>query len=336
MSVQSMCKTDTRDARATCEEVLGLWRAGCELVRVAIPDREALAAFGELRKRLREEGCPVPLCADIHFDYRLALGALEAGAEKLRINPGNIGGEDRVRLLAREALARGVPIRVGVNAGSLERDLLHRWGRTPEALVESARRQAAILEDAGFRDIVVSVKASDVPVMVRAYEVLARETDYPLHLGVTEAGPPPQGLVKSALGIGSLLLQGIGDTIRVSLTAPAREEVEAGYLILEAAGLRRRGVEIIACPTCGRIEVDLFRVVREVRERVSGLPLRRPLKVAVMGCAVNGPGEASEADLGVACGKGVALLFRRGRVVRKVTEEEMVEALIEEIREMGG
>ncbi len=334
--MQSMCKTDTRDVRATWEEVMSLWRAGCELVRVAIPDREALSAFGELRKRLREEGCPVPLAADIHFDYRLALGALEAGADKLRINPGNIGDAEKVRLIAREARDRGVPIRVGVNAGSLEKDLLHRWGRIPEALVESARRQAALLEETGFRDIVVSVKASDVPVMVRAYEILARETDYPLHLGVTEAGPPPQGLVKSAAGIGALLLQGIGDTVRVSLTAPALEEVEAGYLILEAVGARRRGVEIISCPTCGRIEVDLFRVEREVRERLGGLHLRRPLRVAIMGCAVNGPGEASEADLGLACGKGVGLLFRRGRVVRKVGEEEMVEALIEEIREMGG
>ncbi len=329
VSVQSMAKTDTRDAAATAAQVAALARAGCDLVRLAVPDARAAAALGEIRARLRAEGVDVPLCADVHFDHRLALAALEQGVDKLRLNPGNVGGPDRVRAVAAAARERGVPIRVGVNAGSLEKDLLYRYGRTPEALVESALRHVSLLEEAGFSAIVVSVKASDVPTTVAAYRLLAERVDYPLHLGVTEAGPGLAGTVKSAVGIGHLLALGIGDTIRVSLTGDPREEVRVGLEILCALGLRRKTLEIVSCPTCGRLEVDLPRVVREVQERLAGL--EKPVKVAIMGCAVNGPGEAAEADVGLAAGRGVGMIFRRGTMVRKVREEEMVAALVGEV-----
>lgn len=329
VSVQSMAKTDTRDAATTAAQVAELARAGCDLVRLAVPDARAAAALREIRTRLRDAGVDVPLCADIHFDHRLALEALRQGVEKLRLNPGNIGGPDRVRAVAAAARERGVPIRVGVNAGSLEKDLLYRFGRTPEALVESALRHVSLLEEAGFSDIVISVKASDVPTTVAAYRLLAERVDYPLHLGVTEAGPGLPGTVKSAVGIGHLLALGIGDTVRVSLTGHPLAEVEVGLEILYALGLRRRRLELVSCPTCGRLEVDLQRVVREVQERLAGL--KKPVKVAIMGCAVNGPGEAMEADVGLAAGRGVGMIFRRGRMVRKVREDEMVEALVEEV-----
>jgi (E)-4-hydroxy-3-methylbut-2-enyl-diphosphate synthase len=324
-----MTKTDTRDVAKTVAQIRELAACGCEIIRVAVPDAEAAAALKEIKA-----ASPIPVIADIHFDYRLALAALAAGVDGLRLNPGNIGRRDRVRLVVREAKERGVPIRIGVNAGSLERRLLEKHGGvTAEAMVESARDHVALLEEMDFTAIKVSVKAAEVPLMVAAYRKLAREIDYPLHVGVTEAGTLRAGLVKSALGIGMLLAEGIGDTIRVSLTAEPRHEVWAGWEILKALGLRQRGVELVSCPTCGRCEIDLVGIATTVEERLQGVTT--PLKVAVMGCVVNGPGEARDADIGIAGGKGVGLLFRKGEPVRTVPEAALVEELIKEIRAMG-
>ncbi|MGB9886358.1 MAG: flavodoxin-dependent (E)-4-hydroxy-3-methylbut-2-enyl-diphosphate synthase [Moorellales bacterium] len=323
--VQSMTKTDTRDPVATLKQIQELAEAGCELVRVAVPDREAVAALRTIKAH-----SPLPVIADIHFDHRLALAALEAGVDGLRLNPGNIGGPERVREVAREAAAREVPIRVGVNAGSLERELRHRYGGpTPEALVESALRHVRLLEDAGFNLIKISLKAAEVPVMVQAYRLLADKVPYPLHLGVTEAGPLLSGSVKSALGIGILLAEGIGDTIRVSLTADPCWEVKVAYDILRSLGLRQRGVEIISCPTCGRCRIDVDSLAQTVEKRLARVV--EPLRVAVMGCEVNGPGEARQADLGVAGTRGGGVIFRRGEVVRRVSTEEIAEALAQEV-----
>lgn len=332
VSVQGMAKTDTRDVDATVAEISLMAAAGADMVRLAVPDRQAALAVGEIRNRLSSQGLDVPLVADIHFDHRLALECLRQGIEKLRLNPGNIGGEEKVRQVVEAARERNVPIRIGVNAGSLEKDLLERFGRTPRAMVESAMRHVRILERLDYHEIVISLKASEVTTMIEAYENLASEVDYPLHLGVTEAGPGRAGTVKSAVGIGHLLALGIGDTLRVSITGDPVEEILVGLEILYALGLRRGALEIVSCPTCGRIEIDLMRVVREVQERLAGL--EKPVKVAIMGCAVNGPGEAREADVGLAGGRGVGMIFRRGRMVRKVKQEEMVEALIEEIRDL--
>ncbi|MHB8928516.1 MAG: flavodoxin-dependent (E)-4-hydroxy-3-methylbut-2-enyl-diphosphate synthase [Bacillota bacterium] len=327
--VQTMTKTDTRDVPVTLAEVRRLAEAGADLVRLAVPDREAVEALPAL-----VSGSPVPLVADIHFDYRLALEAIQAGVDKLRINPGNIGGVERVRAVATAAKERGVPIRIGVNAGSLEDRLIDRYGGpTPEAMVESALTQAAVLEDLGFTDIVLSLKASDVRRTVEAYRLAAGRCDYPLHLGVTEAGGLLPGTVKSAVGLGLLLAEGIGDTIRVSLTDDPALEVRAGFEILRALGLRSTTPEIISCPTCGRCQVGLAEVVREVEAGLRGL--RVPVKVAVMGCAVNGPGEAREADVGVAAGKGGGLLFRRGQVVGRVAEGDLARALVGEVRRLA-
>ncbi|RPF49690.1 4-hydroxy-3-methylbut-2-en-1-yl diphosphate synthase [Thermodesulfitimonas autotrophica] len=327
--VQSMTNTDTRDVDKTVAQIEELASWGCELVRVAVPDAAAAAALRRIKA-----ASPIPVIADIHFDYRLALAALEAGVDGLRINPGNIGGRERVRLVVTEAKRRGVPIRVGVNAGSLERRLLEKYGGvTAGALVESALDHIRLLEEMDFTAIKVSVKAADVPLMVEAYRRLARAVDYPLHVGVTEAGTLRAGLVRSAVGIGILLSEGIGDTIRVSLTAPPRHEVWAAWEILKALGLRRRGVELISCPTCGRCEIDLVAIATEVEERLQKVTV--PLKVAVMGCVVNGPGEAREADVGIAGGKGVGLLFRKGEPLRTVPEAQLVEELLREIRSMG-
>lgn len=327
--VQSMTNTDTRDVAATVTQIRELAAAGCEIVRVAVPDAAAAEALQAIR---REVG--VPLVADIHFDHRLALAALDAGVDGLRINPGNIGGRDKVKAVVRRAAERGVPIRIGVNAGSLDRRILARYGGvTAEAMVASAREHIAILEDLGFRDIKVSLKASSVPLTVDAYRLLAREVDYPFHVGVTEAGTLRGGLVKSAVGIGILLAEGIGDTIRVSLTAHPRREVWAAYEILRSLGLRRRGVELISCPTCGRCEIDVISIASEVEERLQHVTA--PLKVAVMGCMVNGPGEAREADVGIAGGKGVGLLFRKGQPVRTVPASEMVAVLLEEVERLA-
>jgi len=325
--VQSMTKTDTRDVGATVRQLRALERAGCEIGRLAVPDHAAVPAFARIRGRVA-----MPLVADIHFDHRLAIACIEAGAAKIRINPGNIGGPRRLREVGRRAAAAGCAIRVGVNAGSLERGLLARHGgATPAALVESARGAVRLLEEEGFRAIVVSLKASSVPHTIAAYRLASRALRYPLHLGVTEAGFGLAGVVKSAIGTGALLADGIGDTLRVSLTDSPVEEVRVGREILRALGLRREGVEIVSCPTCGRCGVDLARTARAVRRRLADV--REPLTVAVMGCPVNGPGEARAADVGLAGGRGRAVIFRRGEVLKTVAESEMIDALTEVVRE---
>jgi len=325
--VQSMTITKTHDAEATLAQIRSLAAAGCELVRVAVPFDEDAAALPEIARR-----SPIPVIADIHFTWRHALDALEAGIAGLRLNPGTIGDRKRVKLIAEEAKARGVPIRIGVNAGSLDPELLRRYGYpSAEALVESALREAAMLEEHGFSDIKISVKSEDVNMCVEAYRALAEACDYPLHLGVTEAGPPPQGIVKSAIALGTLLLEGIGDTLRVSLTAPPEEEVVVGWEILKAAGLRRRGVEIVACPSCGRAEVDVFELTRQVQARAPEFP--DGMKVAVMGCPVNGPGESRGADVGIAAGVQQGLLFVGGKSVARYPEDELVDALVAAARD---
>jgi len=327
--VQSMTKTDTRDIRATVAQVRRLEKAGAEIVRVAVPDREAARAFREIRSRVR-----VPLIADIHFDHRLALASLEAGADGLRINPGNIGSLEKVREVVRAAGERRVPIRIGVNSGSLEKDLLAAHGGvTAAAMVESAMRHVRILEDCGFSLIKISLKASDIPRTLEAYRLLAGKVDYPFHAGITEAGRLLPGSVKSAAGLALLLAEGLADTIRVSLTAPPEREVDAAFQILQVLGLRARGVEVISCPTCGRTEVDMMDIAARVEKAVRGL--RTPMKVAVMGCTVNGPGEAREADIGLACGRGSGIIFREGRLLKKVKGKAMVGEFIDEIRKLA-
>lgn len=322
--VQSMTNTNPHDVAATVEQVRRLEEAGCEMVRLAVPDEEAVRALRDIRKEV-----DVPIVADIHFDHRLALGALEAGADKLRINPGNIGGRDKVEAVARAAKERGVPIRVGVNSGSIRRDFLKKYGPTAEAMVESALEEVRILEEVGFQDIVISLKASDVPRTVRAYELIADRVPYPLHIGITEAGTVRSGSVRSAVGLGILLWEGIGDTVRVSLSGDPVEEVRVAYEILKSLDLRRRGAKVVACPTCGRAEIDVASLAERVERALEGL--ERPLTVAVMGCVVNGPGEAKEADVGVAGGRRGGVVFREGKVVRRVEEEEIFDALMEEI-----
>ncbi len=325
VSVQTMTKTDTRDVARTVRQIRTLQAAGAALVRLAIPDAQAAEAFARIRRAVQ-----VPLAADIHFDYRLALLALAAGADKLRLNPGNIGGPDRVAQVVAAAKARRVPIRIGVNAGSLEKEILAKYGRPgPEAMVESALRAIRILQDSAFDSMVVSLKASEVGTTVAAYRMLAGQTDIPLHLGITEAGSLQRGTIRSAVGLGALLAEGIGDTLRVSLTAHPKEEVRVGQEILEALDLARNRPAVISCPTCGRVQADIFGIVREVEKRSARL--KRPLRIAVMGCEVNGPGEAREADVGLAAGRGGGLIFRHGRVVAKVRPEEMLEALWREI-----
>jgi len=323
-----MTNTDTADVAATVAQIQRLSAAGCEIVRVAVPDAAAARALVRIKELV-----DVPLVADIHFDYRLALAALEAGVDGLRLNPGNIGGPEKVAAVARAAGARGVPIRVGVNAGSLERRLLGPGGEvTAQAMVDSALEHIRLLEATGFRAIKVSLKASDVPLMLEAYRLLASRVDYPFHAGVTEAGSVTSGSVRSAVGIGLLLAEGLADTIRVSLTGSPLPEVRVAYEILGAMGIRRRGPEIISCPTCGRCRIDLVPVLEAVESRLATVD--RPLKVAVMGCAVNGPGEARQADVGIAGGRGTGLLFRAGRVLRTVPEGELVETLLQEIENM--
>lgn len=323
VTVQSMTNTSTADIAATREQIARLEEAGCDIVRVAVPDMDAARAIGALKETAR-----IPIVADIHFDYKLAIEAAAAGADKIRLNPGNIGGEDRVAAVVRACRERSVPIRIGVNGGSLEKEILARHGGvTPEALVESALGHARLLNKFDFDDICLSVKASDVPTTVAAYRLLAERTDYPLHLGITEAGTEYMGIIKSAAGIGALLLDGIGDTIRVSLTAEPEREVKAGIALLRALGLRRTGAEVISCPTCGRTQIDLIAIAREVEKRLEGYP--RPITVAVMGCAVNGPGEAARADYGIAGGRGEGVLFKGGRVLRKVPMDNLVDALMD-------
>ena len=323
--VQSMCSTDTRDIRASLQQISRLAEVGCELIRLAVLDDKAVKAL----KIIKEEA-PIPLIADIHFDHRLALGALKAGVAGLRINPGNIGGEKAVAKVVRAAAERRVPIRIGVNSGSLDKDLHQRYGgATPEAMVESALRQVQLLESLQFHEIKISLKSSDVMTMVESYRLLADKVAYPLHLGVTEAGTLIGGTAKSAIGIGLLLAEGIGDTIRVSLTSDPVDEIKAAYEILRALKLRERGVEVISCPTCGRCEIDIIGLTQEVEKRL--LTVKTPLKVAIMGCVVNGPGEAKEADVGIAGGRGQGILFKKGEIVEKLPEGDLVARLLKEI-----
>ena len=323
--VQSMTNTDTRDVEATVKQIKDLEAAGCEVIRVAVVDEEAAKAIRPIRERIG-----IPLVADIHFNYRLALLSLEAGADGLRLNPGNIGSRRKVEEVVKAAKDRNVPIRIGVNAGSLEKELLERYGEPcAEAMVESAMRHIAILEDMGFNDIKVSLKASSLKVTLEAYRQMATMVDYPFHLGITEAGTKDRGLIKSALGLGLLLAEGIGDTVRVSLTADPIDEVWAAFEILRALGLRQIGAELVSCPTCGRAEIDIIGIAEEVDKRLRRV--RQPIKVAVMGCVVNGPGEARDADVGIAGGRGFGLLFKKGKIVGKVEESKLLETLLNEI-----
>ena len=325
ITVQSMTKTDTRDVEATLAEVHKMEEAGCEIIRLAVPDVEAAKALAEIRRRT-----DAVLVADIHFQYKLALMALDAGIHKLRINPGNIGDAEKVRQVVRKAQECKVPIRIGVNAGSLERRLIEKYGYpTPEAMVESAQYHIGLLEELGFRDTIISLKSSNVKLTVAAYRLLATRCDYPFHLGITEAGTQHSGTIKSSIGLGMLLAEGIGDTIRVSLATDPVEEVRVGYEILKALELRSRGPVVIACPTCGRLEVDLFKIAGEIEQATAHI--RYPVSLAVMGCAVNGPGEAREADLGVACGRGNGVIYREGKAVRRVSEADIVPELVNEI-----
>jgi (E)-4-hydroxy-3-methylbut-2-enyl-diphosphate synthase len=324
-SVQSMCSTDTRDVAATLAQIERLAGAGCEIVRCAVPDAEAAAALGRIK-----HDSPLPVVADIHFDYRLALTVLAGGIDALRLNPGNIGERWKVAEVVRAARERQVPIRIGVNAGSLEKELLQKYGHpTAEAMVESALGHVRILEDLGYEQIKISLKASDVMKTIAAYRLISTNVDYPLHIGITEAGTTFAGTIRSAVGLGILLAEGIGDTLRVSLTGDPVDEVRVGFEILKTLGLRRKGVNFVSCPTCGRCEINLIRVAEEVERRLQAID--REITVAVMGCVVNGPGEAREADFGIAGGRGEGLLFRHGEVVRKVPENELADALIAEI-----
>jgi (E)-4-hydroxy-3-methylbut-2-enyl-diphosphate synthase len=324
--VQSMTKTDSRDVEATVDQIHALEEEGCEIVRIAVPDMECCRRLGEIRARIG-----IPLVADIHFDYRLALTAIDEGIDKLRLNPGNIGGRERIAEVVKAAGGRGIPIRIGVNAGSLERDLLSRYGHpTAEAMVESARRHIRLFEELDFHDIVISLKGFDIPMTIDACRRLSRVVDYPLHVGITEAGVPPWGSIRSAVGLGILLAEGIGDTIRVSLTSNPVEEVRVAYEILKALGLREKGPIIISCPVCGRCEVDIESMAGRVVEELRGCDA--PLRVAVMGCEVNGPGEAREADVGIAAGRNGGILFVRGEKIRRVAKDELIDALLAEVR----
>lgn len=327
VAVQSMTNTYTQDVDATVAQIERLYGAGCEIVRVAVADMEAAHAIGEIKKRV--SAISVPIIADIHFDYRLALASAEAGADGLRINPGNIGEKWKIKAVADCARSFNLPIRVGVNSGSLEKDIVEKMGTTARAMAESAMRNIRILEELGFSDIKISLKASDVERTVEAYRLISTLTDVPLHVGVTEAGGLYAGITKSAIGIGMILADGIGDTIRVSLTRDPVEEVRVGWEILRALGLRKRGVEIISCPTCGRCRINLFDIASKVEDALLNCPLT--IKVAIMGCVVNGPGEAKEADIGIAGGDGIGILFKKGKVVKKVAQENLVMALLEEI-----
>ncbi len=330
LSIQSMTNTKTADVKGTLAQLERLAQAGCHIARLAVPDQEAAEAFGRIRAQ-----SPLPLVADIHFDYRLALAAAEQGADKIRINPGNIGSAEGVRAVARACRERTIPIRIGVNGGSLEKELLAKYGGPKaEALVESAQGHIRLLNDQGFDDICVSLKSSDVMENIKAYRLMAQQTEYPLHLGVTEAGTRHMGLLKSAAAFGALLADGVGDTLRVSLTADPVQEVYAAQDILKALGLHSQGAVMISCPTCGRTKVDLIPIAEEVERRLAGLKSR--ITVAVMGCAVNGPGEAREADLGVACGVGEGLLFAKGEIIGKAPAGRIVEALAEQVRLLTG
>ncbi len=326
ISVQTMTKTDTRDADATIKQILSLEAAGCEAVRIATFDVEAALNLGVIKKSVS-----IPVIADIHFHWKLALEALNQGVDQIRINPGNIGAKWKVKEIISAAKERFIPIRIGVNAGSLEKELLKKYGHpTPQAMLASAERHLKILQDMDFFDIEVSLKASDVMLTVEAYRLFSAKYDYPLHIGISESGPTSSGIIKSSVGLGILLSQGIGDTIRISLTAPPEEEVRVGYEILKSLGLRKKGVQIVSCPTCGRCRINLMDLVQQVEASIKDI--QEPLTVAVMGCVVNGPGEAREADFGIAGGKKMGILFRKGEVIKKVAEGNLLEALLDEIK----
>ncbi|MCI7384764.1 MAG: flavodoxin-dependent (E)-4-hydroxy-3-methylbut-2-enyl-diphosphate synthase [Hungatella sp.] len=328
--IQSMCNTKTEDAEATVSQILALEEAGCDIIRVAVPTMEAAGALKEIKRQIH-----IPLVADIHFDYRLALAAIENGADKIRINPGNIGSEERVRAVVDKAKEYGIPIRVGVNSGSLEKELLEKYhGVTAEGIVESALMKVRMIEEMGYDNLVISIKSSDVLMCIKAHELIAEQTAYPLHVGITEAGTVRSGTIKSSVGLGIILHQGIGDTIRVSLTGDPVEEVMTAKQILKTLGLRNGGVEVVSCPTCGRTRIDLISLANRVEAMVTEFD-HLDVKVAVMGCVVNGPGEAKEADLGVAGGIGEGLLFRKGEIIRKVPEESLLDALREELIKLG-
>ena len=325
VAIQSMCNTDTRDVKATVNQIHELENAGCEIIRVAVPDMVAAKAVADIKKQIH-----IPLVVDIHFDYRLALECMKNGAGKVRINPGNIGDRDRVKQVVEMAKEREIPIRIGVNGGSLERELLQKYGGvTADALVESAMGHVAILDELNFNNVVVSIKISDVPKMLCAYRKFNEISDIPLHIGVTESGTLKGGTVKSAVGIGALLAEGIGDTMRVSLTANPVEEIYAAYDIQKVLGMRKTGAEIVSCPTCGRTQLDLISIANEVEKRAANID--KPIKIAVMGCAVNGPGEAREADIGIAGGKGEGLIFKKGEIIKKVPQDSLVDELMKEI-----
>ncbi len=327
--VQSMTKTETKDKKATLAQIRSLEQVGCEIVRLAIPDREAVEVLGEIKKKTN-----IPIVADIHFDHRLALASLDKGIDGLRINPGNIGSKEKVKEVVKVAKEKGVPIRIGVNAGSLEKDLLKQYkGANPEAMVESALRHVRILEDLDFYLIKISLKASDIFRTVRAYQLLADMVDYPFHAGITEAGGLLSGTVKSSVGLAFLICEGLADTIRVSLTAPAEEEVRIGYLILSSLGLRSRGPDLVSCPVCGRCEVDFFKIAPAIERELS--LIEEDFEVALMGCMVNGPGEAKEADIGLACGRGVGVVFKEGKLLRRLKEEEIISEFIKEVKKFA-
>ena len=325
VAIQSMCNTDTRDVKATVNQIHELENAGCEIIRVAVPDMVAAKAVADIKKQIH-----IPLVVDIHFDYRLALECMKNGADKVRINPGNIGDRDRVKQVVEMAKEREIPIRIGVNGGSLERELLQKYGGvTADALVESAMGHVAILDELNFNNVVVSIKISDVPKMLCAYRKFNEISDIPLHIGVTESGTLKGGTVKSAVGIGALLAEGIGDTMRVSLTANPVEEIYAAYDIQKVLGMRKTGAEIVSCPTCGRTQLDLISIANEVEKRAANID--KPIKIAVMGCAVNGPGEAREADIGIAGGKGEGIIIKKGEIIKKVPQDSLVDELMKEI-----
>lgn len=325
ITVQSMTNTDTRDSESTLKQIRELYSAGCDIVRLAVPDMEAAESLKKIIS-----GTTVPLVADIHFDYRIALKAVEYGISKLRINPGNIGKRDKIELVAKAAKDKGIPIRIGVNSGSLEKDIYEKHGgATPEALVESALRHAELLDDVNFTDVVISIKSSDVQKTIESYRLLSQKTDIPLHVGVTEAGTPWRGTIKSAIGIGTLLSEGIGDTLRVSLTSDPVEEVKVAREILKNTGHLKDGIEFVSCPTCGRTQIDLIGIANEVEERLKDS--KKNIKVAVMGCVVNGPGEAKDADIGIAGGNGVGLIFKKGIIIKRCSEDRLVDELIKEI-----
>lgn len=325
IAIQSMTNTKTEDVEATVAQINYLAAAGCQIIRCAVPTMEAALALREIKKQIN-----IPLVADIHFDYKLAIAAIENGADKIRINPGNIGGPENIKAVVEKALEYNVPIRVGVNSGSLEKELVKKYGGvTAEGLVESALDKLRIMESFGMKDMIVSIKSSDVPMCIKAHELIAKQTDYPIHVGITEAGPVKTGIIKSSVGLGVILGQGIGDTVRVSLTGDRIEEVRTAQKVLAALGLRKDGVEVVSCPTCGRTQIDLIGLATQVEELVANYDL--DIKVAVMGCVVNGPGEAREADLGVAGGIGEGLLFKKGQIIRKMPESELLAALKDEL-----